>query len=195
MFWVLFAFLAFAVGIMLFADVQDSIPDELGWLKAPKGDFLASVKNSSESLPSQVGASTLDLGNGWIFVATPNKKTFLIEKTLSGQWSPEVGYDLPKISMMCYEARRLVTIAPMLRLATDSNSNATLSVNGKGFKWFQQEPLRAYAPNSEELISALSAGKNLKFGFTYEEAGSQTFELPVSDNKSAVDYFSKNCAN
>lgn len=195
MWWGLFAFLALAAGVLLFGEIQESIPDELAFLKGKPG--AAVLPKVDTRRPGSPGGLGFDNGRATAWLV--RKGTGYVEVGREFSTPIQAGsarYDAPELVFTCYRDRLYARIEPRLRLdgTRQQGDFSQVAVNGQAAeKWTQGPGLAVFAPNAHSIVQAALKAPKLTMTLAFAEVPRQTFTLDTGGLQAALREMPANC--
>lgn len=170
MWWVLFAFLALALSLFLFAKIQPDIPDELAFLRGDGGTAIHQPAQPTERFA----------GPWTSFAEAPE---WLVRRFSDGSAEFQLALDTPIemtgqrygepfVEVTCARGYVFVGLYAGFPFRQSAQANETsVEVNGKASAWpLSRNGMTAYAPSAHRLASGENAG-DVSFKVSLEEAG------------------------
>lgn len=181
MMWVLMCFIAIAVGFMMYADVQQHIPDEL--------DFLKTKETAAVYAPEV--AQPVAIEHGWQ-VRGEGATQELFKKFNVG---PEVGgavYDAPVLAFMCDGTNlfgRIDTVAK-----TTGLNESVVRFEQASSKWPKAQGTNLLSPSASGLLRQLTKKEGpVAVELSYVELGAQQLTFDSTGLSAASQVFPKEC--
>ncbi|MCC5610897.1 hypothetical protein LC612_30150 [Nostoc sp. CHAB 5834] len=158
----LWIFIAVALGLMLFASIQDSLPDELSFLK---GEEVATAPGGADG--------TRSIYEGWQVRQVGD--TVELVKGFRGRLEINgVQHDAPEIGILCSKGKldlRIDTRIPV-------TAPVTVAINEVESSWTKGSGNNILPSDPYDIMKQLSyAGANAKFTLNYKNGGPKTVNL------------------
>lgn len=183
---VLWVFIAFAFGLMLFVSIQDKLPDELSFLKGTPG----AVTVPAASSPGAAGAAKTGVVEGW----TLHQQGSAIEATrrFSGELAVSgTTYDVPEIGVLCNNGKLDARIDS--RLGTTGVKTTRVVVDGEASEWDKGHGSNVFPRDAVAFVHSLLKRDSAAVTVSYVELGAQTSSLDTRGLKKVLELFPAGC--
>lgn len=185
----LWVFIAGAIGLMLFATLQDELPPEMSFLKLPAGS--TSVLTAPEGTPSNGGWQSFQV-DGW--EVQRSGQSFALSRpfrgllTVNGQT-----FDTPQLGLLCHEGDLTVRIDT--RLPTTGTQTTSVVVAGQAQTWDKgAQGFNILAKDSKAALAAiLKADSAAEVRLSYRDLGAQSTYVSVASLPALVAEFPASC--
>lgn len=164
----LWVFIAGAIGLMLFATLQEGLPDELGFLRmTDSGTTIV-----GEPVP-EPGAWRTTLVGGWTVQYTEGAlaltRSFRGALSVNGQV-----FDTPQLGILCHSGN--VAVRVDTRLATTGTATTPVGIAGQTQPWDKgSEGFNVIAKDGKAVLSQLLQAKEAAaVEVSYRDLGKQT---------------------
>jgi hypothetical protein len=179
---ILWVFLAFAAGLMLFVSIQDDIPDELSFLKNKSGV----VQHNSTTV-----APTVTQYGGW----TVRQAGAVVEMTrrLSGRIEVNgTAYDTPEIGILCNNG--MLDLRLDTRMPTTGTRTTPVGISGLSVaEWDKSATKNIFPKEPRPVLQALLSQKSVAVTVSYASLGRFTTQLDTSELPQLVASLPQNC--
>ena len=178
---VLWVFLAFAFGIMLFVSIQDKLPNELSFLK-----------NDSTPAATQPAAAQPKVSNlaGWTVrqqgPALEATRRFSGELTVGG-----TAYDVPELGILCNAGKLDARIDT--RMPTTGARVTRIALDGHAQDWDKGGGTNIFPQSAADLVHYLAARPSVSVTLSYKDLGNQTTSLDTQAMRQLLAAFPASC--
>jgi hypothetical protein len=172
---ILWVFVALAGAIILFTNLQDQLPDELGFLKN-KGT-TAQVAPGQPRPGAQPGV-TLSEYQGWTIRKSASAVEFTrpMSATIVVNGTP---YAAPEFGVLCDNGRMDMRIDT--RMTTTGLKSTAVGIAGLGTQqWDKSTTKNIFPKDSHKLLTHLYATNPVEFKLSYAELGAHSVKLDTS---------------
>lgn len=176
---ILFVFVAFAFGIMLFTSIQEKIPEELAWLR-------------SSNVYTNKDGSTRTSYNGWKI--TQAKDTVELYKDFKGPFQVNgTTYKAPAIGILCHDNK--LDLRLLTNEATTGVSSTEVFIGPvRQTQWAKGNSTNIFPADSYQTLKEIVKHEGLvDFQLSYRDLGLQKVSLDTKGLKELVVQFPKGC--
>jgi len=169
----LWVFIALAGAFILFASLQDQLPDELGFLKNKEATTLA-----APGAPKAVPGVSISEYQGWTIRTTPSAVEFVrpMSAAIVVNGTP---YAPPEFGLLCDNGKLDMRIDT--RMKTTGLKSTPVVVSGLGSQpWDKSSSYNIFPKDSQKMLKHLYTATPIEFKFSYSEIGVQTAQLDTS---------------
>lgn len=167
----LWVFIAAAIGLMLFATLQNDLPEELSFLKMPEDAVVVGAG------PQRPGAAVrVSQHQGWEIQQTGS--TLSATKNFRGSLQVNGNvFDTPQVGLLCHN--NVLSLRLDTRLATTGTARTPIVIGAAESAWDKGAAgMNVLAPDSKKVLRALlSAQGPVRVGVSYRDLGVQFSEL------------------
>jgi hypothetical protein len=178
---VLWIFLAFAFGIMLFVSIQDKLPNELGFLKSD-GTTAAVIPAASQPKVSSLA--------GW----TVRQQGTALEAMRRFAGDLKVGgtpYDVPELGILCNAGKLDARIDS--RLSTTGARTTRVLIDGQAQQWDKGQGANLFPGSAVDFVRYLESRASVNVTLSYVDLGNQTTVLETKDLSRLMAAFPPSC--
>ncbi|KWU17849.1 hypothetical protein [Burkholderia cenocepacia] len=179
---VLWIFIAFAFGIMLFVSIQDKLPPELAILKNDGAVPAATVPASG-----QVKVQSLA---GW----TVRQQGTALEATRRFSGDLKVGsssYDVPQLGILCNAGKLDARIDS--RLPTTGARATRVVIDGQTQQWDKGQGTNLFPSSAVDFVRYLESRERVSITLSYLDLGTQSTTLDTKDMRQLIAAFPPTC--
>lgn len=183
----LWVFIAGAIGLMLFATLQEELPAEMSFLKLPTDGAAVSVAAPQPG----TGWQTFQV-NGWEIQRSG--QSFALSRSFRGVLSVSgQTFDTPQLGILCHDGALNVRIDT--RLPTTGTQTTAVVVAGASQTWDKgAEGFNVLAKDGKSVLKALvSAEGAAEFKLSYRDLGAQAVQVSVAGLPEVVSEFPASC--
>lgn len=172
---ILWVFIALAGAFILFANLQDQLPDELGFLKNKGTTTQVAPSGAQQPAPPGVVISEYQ---GWTIRKTASAVEFV--RPMAGAIMVNgTPYDAPEFGLLCDNGKLDMRIDT--RMATTGIKSTPVVISGLGSQqWDKSSSKNIFPKDSRKMLAHLYTATPVEFKFSYVELGIQKAQLDTS---------------
>jgi len=191
--WIIVTIIVIGIGLVCYAQVQSSLPDELSFLKMGQSaqvvssDAPASDAGAPPTLPATVPATD----NSWRILPSSDGAEASRELSTHIKGADGTTYDAPVLYVTCYQNNYYIRLDTRLR--AHGKDTVTIAVDGSAGQWRRSTGQNIFAPDGAGLLAYLAKRPEASFTIPFDEAPAQKLTVRLNGLDSAIHQLSRWC--